>query len=351
MEEDLRLELFTVAEVRDWLVHNRSVRGLSDQLIAKTRAWAIVNNPYADDDLNIISAIFVNDEVAAFTYLFPDEVNGKRIFWNTVLYCSPKFEGRGYAAIVIGQFVELYGEKYFDLDAVQESIENLKFNGLTVEYVDQYYLSRKIITRKTIKASLARLIERFVFLIQNRVDSLKKVIASTDYSLTYVSYVDDETYAFIRNHSKGDMFLRSQEMFNWILTYPFMQSSPLLSRVQEKCAFGSRRLQFQYHAVQVRKNNQLVGFYILNHSAEVLYLNYLYMDDTNKAEVFASIAEHILNFNAPKFFTANKCLADYVAQYHLYPKYRVMHKSFAYPDGFVYDKTKFIQAGDGDNIT
>ena len=125
MKEELRLELFTVADVRDWIVHNRSVRGLSEQLIAKTRAWAIVNNPYAEDELNIVSAIFVNDEVAAYTYLFTDEVHRKRVYWYTVLFCSPKFEGRGFAAIVIGQFVELYGVMCYDIGAAPASIEDL----------------------------------------------------------------------------------------------------------------------------------------------------------------------------------------------------------------------------------
>ena len=47
MEEQVRLELFTVRQVRDWLEHGVAERGLSEKLIARTRAWAIINNPYA----------------------------------------------------------------------------------------------------------------------------------------------------------------------------------------------------------------------------------------------------------------------------------------------------------------
>ena len=59
MEEQVRLELFTVQQVRQWLKTGIGERGLSEKVIARTRAWAIVNNPYATDELNIISAIFV----------------------------------------------------------------------------------------------------------------------------------------------------------------------------------------------------------------------------------------------------------------------------------------------------
>lgn len=351
MEEQVRLELFTVHQVRDWLEHGVTERGLSEKLIARTRAWAIVNNPYATDDLNIISAIFVNDEVAAYTYLFPDEHNGQRIYWNTTLYCAPKFEGRAYAAIVMGQFCELYGEHYFDLDAVKESVENLKFIGLQVDYVDQYVLCNKSIRTNTLRGKFATLIQRIQIACHSKEKQLRHRIAKANYHLEYVNFVDDETYAFIRIHAADNLFLRTKEMFNWILTYPFMQESPLVYRVERDTKFSATRCAFRYHAVRVLVDNRLVGFYILNESKEVLYLNYLYYDKDFAETAYLSIAEHVLLFRAPKFFTSDIACADFVAQYKLYPKHEIYHKSFSYPQPFVYDKTKFIQAGDGDNLT
>lgn len=351
MEESVRLELFTVRQVRDWLEHGKTERGLSERLIARTRAWAIVNNPYTTDDLNIISAIFVSDEVAAYTYLFPDEQNGQRIYWNTTLYCAPKYEGRAYAAIVMGQFCELYGEHYFDLDAVKESVENMKFIGLLVDYVDQYVLSNKSIRTTSLRGKLAAWMQRLQIACRSRESQLHHQIAEANYRLEYVNFIDDETYAFIKEHAEDNLFLRSQKMLNWILTYPFMQESPLAHRVVRDTQFTSTRRAFRYHAVRVLVDDKLVGFYILNESKEVLYLNYLYYDKAYAEAIYLSIAEHVLQIRAPKFFTADKACADYIAQYKLYPKRETFHKSFSYPRSFVYDPTKFIQAGDGDNIT
>lgn len=351
MEENVRLELFNVQQVRDWLMTGKTERGLSEKLIARTRAWAIVNNPYATDDLNIISAIFVNDEVAAYTYLFPDEQNGQRIYWNTTLYCAPKYEGRAYAAIVMGQFCELYGEHYFDLDAVKESVENLKFVGLQVDYVDQYVLSHKSIRTDNFRGKLAALMQRIQIACYSREKQLRHQIAEANYRLEYVNFIDDETYAFIKAHAENNLFLRTKEMLNWILTYPFMQESPLAYRVARDTKFSSTRCAFRYHAVCVLVEDKLVGFYILNESQEVFYLNYLYYDKAYAETVFLSIAEHVLFFKAPKFFTADKACADFIAQYKLYPKRETINKSFSHPRSFLYDPTKFIQAGDGDNIT
>ena len=351
MEEQVRLELFTVRQVRDWLEHGVTERGLSEKLIARTRAWAIVNNPYATDDLNIISAIFVNDEVAAYTYLFPDMQGEQRIYWNTTLYCAPKYEGRAYAAIVMGQFCELYGEHYFDLDAVKASVENLKFVGLQVDYVDQYVLTNKSIRTDNLRGKLAALMQRIQIACNSREKQLRAEMAKANYRLEYVNFIDDATYAFIAAHAKDNLFLRSQKMLNWILTYPFMQESPLAYRVERETQFTSTRRAFRYHAVRVLVEDKLVGFYIINESKEVLYLNYLYCDKSFAETVYLSIAEHILLLRASKFFTADMACADFIARYKLYPKRETFHKSFSHPSSFVYDSTKFIQAGDGDNIT
>ena len=360
MEEIVRLELFSVAEVKQWLISGISLRGLSKEVIAKQRAFAIINNPYVTDDLKIISALFVNDHVAAYTYLFPDKVRvleedgnpmQKLIYWNTALYCDSKYEGRGYAFCVIGQFCELYGDNYFDLDAAPASIENLKYAGLHVEFLNQYQLSRKSISNAGLKSTLARIKEKCELYLFSNKRSLIKQISTTKYSLEYVDFIDDETYNFICKHAKNDLFLRSQEMLNWILTYPLMQSSPLLSRVDRDNVFSSNRKVFAFYGVRVLVDNQQVGFYIYSDSEEVWYLNYLYYDTNYEKEVYYSITEHVIKSDRAKFHTSDEKLWKFLSSYKLYSKSYMLKKSFSYPANFTYNPQYQIQAGDGDNIT
>ena len=351
MEEDIRLELFTVQQVRDWLKTGEGERGLSEEVISRTRAWSIIHNPYAMDDLNIVSAIFVNDEVAAYTHLFPDESRGERMYWNTTLYCNPKYEGRGYAAIVIGQFCEIYGERYFDLDAVQESIANLKFNGLQVEFVPQYILSGKAIRGNSFKTKLARLSEQISLACSTRKTALIRDIKAADYRIKYAPFVSDDVYAFITEHSTNDVFLRSQEMFNWILNYPLMQDSPVEERVERDSVFSSTRAGSQMYGVEVYVQAQLVSFYILNVCDASMDVSYIYYDPMYTREVFLSVAEHILHYESPKVMLSHKPLMEFLQGYKLFTKNIKRMKSFSYPKGFVYDATKEMQSGDGDNLT
>ncbi len=351
MEEDIRLELFTVQQVRDWLKTGVGERGLSEEVISRTRAWAIIHNPYAMDDLNIVSAIFVNDEVAAYTHLFPDESRGERMYWNTTLYCNPKYEGRGYAAIVIGQFCEIYGERYFDLDAEPESIANLKFCGLNVDFVPQYILSGKSIRGNGIKAELARLQEKIRYAFISQRSELIKAIKAADYTIKYTSFVDDKVYAFIIKHSKNDVFLRSQEMFEWILNYPLMQDSPVVERVEYDSRFSSKKPGFRMIGVEVYKQHQLIGFYILNVCAKSIDVSYIYYDEKCEKEVYLSIAEHILRFQSPLVMMSHEPLLQFLQGYKLYAKCNERMKAFSHPKGFEYDSKKSMQSGDGDNLT
>lgn len=351
MEEDIRLELFTVQQVRAWLKTGVEERGLSEEVISRTRAWSIIHNPYVTDDLNIVSAIFVNNEVAAYTHLFPDEHDGQRIYWNTTLYCNPKFEGRGYAAIVIGQFCELYGEHYFDLDAVEESIANLKFNGLKVDYVPQYILSGKAIRGNGFNAKLSRLREQLSLACTTCKAALIRDIKAADYSIKYAPFVSDDVYAFIQAHSAHNVFLRSQEMFNWILNYPLMQDSPVKERVERDSVFTSTRAGSQMYGVEVYVQTQLVGFYILNVCDTSMDVSYIYYGTNYDREVFLSVAEHILHFNSPKVMLSHKPLLEFLLGYKLFTKNSKRMKSFSYPQGFNYNASKEMQSGDGDNLT
>lgn len=352
MEEKVELKLFTIADLKRYFIHNQQVDLLSDEVITRTRALATICNPYVNDGMVVVSALFVNQKVVAYTYVFPDKLTrpDKLIYWNTVIYVDKQYEGRGFAYVVIGQMAELYAPNYFDLDAVVASQENLRFAGLQVDYVEQYILEQKHINTSSLKGKLAYKAELIRQVIVSKKKALQKLIDTTDYTLRYVNYIDDETYTFIQAHSDDDLFLRSQDMFNWILTYPFTVESPLAHRVRKDCYFNDITPHFRFYAVQIWQQSKLIGFYILRDTSRELYLEYLYIDKNYTQVVYASIAEHILQMNKGRFFTADKQLAIWLNNYHLFAHFDVYHKSFSHPQDFIWQEGLNLQAGDGDNI-
>lgn len=354
MAEQVDLRLYTAAQLKDWLFHNQGAEGLSEVLIDKSRAYALVTNPFVEDDMSLVSAMFVDGKVAAYTCVFPDKMErpqGRTIFWSTTLYVNPKYEGRGYAYCVIAAICELYGEDYFDLDAADATIENMKYQGLTVRYLPQYILRQKATGRGGWKAFMAKEGERIRGRFCSRESELRSAIAQSEYRLQYVSFVDDEIYAFIKAHAGDNLFLRRQETFDWILQHPFMQESPLRRRVRRKCKFTSTVPTFRMYGIVVRKQEAVVGFVILRATRDEWAVKYIYCDEAMREDVYMAVAEHLLEEPKAVFVTANKRLHDFVAQYRFYAVSEIYQKSFAYPANFEYDERLYIQAGEGDNVT
>lgn len=353
MNENVDLRLFTAAQIRDWLYHGTQYAGLTERLIDKQRAYAILTNPYVTDDMSLISALFVNDELGAYTYVFPDLMErpaDRLIYWNTTLYVAPKYEGRGYAFIVIAQICELYGADYFDLDAAKASVENLKYQGLKVVYIQNFLFKNKKIYRDSLKGKMAYML----YLLRRgntHRSGLLKEIKSHGYKLQYTKYVDDELYFFIKEHSGSDVFLRKKDTFNWILQSPFMLESPIKERCVKKCAFSSIIKEFRLYGVEVKEKGETVGFIILRSTPDEWAVKYLYYDPSSYKSVFYAVMEHLLAYPKRYFFTSDQKLHDFVAKYNLFDQDTIYEKSFAYPENFCYDNGFHIQAGEGDNIT
>lgn len=343
------LKLYTAAQLREWLMHNKAAEGLSEQIIAPSRAWAIIHNPYVKDNDPVLAAIFEEGEMAAFTAAFPDMIGNNRYWWFTSLWCNPKHQGKGYGLIVIGSLAEIYGEEYIlDRWGAEETVEIFSRLGTKTIYTSRYILGSKI-NRQTAKGKLVH----FVRTLQK---SLHRIIESPakheNYTLRYLSYIDDETYTFIQSHQHNNLFLRTQAMLNWILQYSFTQACPLIESTLSTTPFAPAKAKNNYiYAVQVLDQEQVVGFYIMKHSEQDLHLLYLYYDMDKKDVVFASIRDHIKHMRIEQFVTDNKELAAYISKNIYFPKHQMIQIHIAYPKSFVLSGGIMMQYGDGDGFT
>ena len=345
------LKIYTILDLRNWLIHNHATEGLSDKIIAPQRAYAIINNPYVKDEYPVLCAIFENEMPVAYTAAFPDWIEKEQriIWWFSTLYCHPRVQGKGYGLIVIGQLCELIGEgNYFDMDGAQETVSIFNYLGLTTRYVPRYVFTVKNIHRSSLKGMIAYAIDRIARwqCAINRNKVLKKV-AQNNYTLRYIGYVDDFTYNFIVNHATEDVFVRSQAMFNWMISYPFMQASPLVNRVEKSLEFSSVVQLYTLQLVQVWKDSKLVGVFMYRIMNKQFSLKYLYYEQNFAQEVFEVIAEHVISLKAQTIQTTNKAFAQWLKPLMLTNKYIEEKQSFSTPNWFD-TKDNNIQQGDGD---
>lgn len=352
---EVNLTTFTVADLKSWLLHNQPKKGLSEEVIDPVRAFAIVHSPFAENDMPVVSALYVGDDLAAYTAVIPERLQYPQentIYWFSTLYCKPQYEGRGYGLCVVAQLFELLGEdNCFDLEGAPETVEILKYLGLKIEYVPQYVLAQKRTHTNSVKGRLAALKNSLELSLKNRGKQLIMEVSQKNYELQYVSFIDDLTYSFIQNHAKKDVFLRKQEMLNWMLKHYLYQPSRLMNRTKKTCQFSSAIEHFEMQGVKVYVDGILVGFYVLCFAPFYMSVKYLYFDEKYENEVFCSVGEHLLRGKFSTFKTASKPLHDFVEKYHLFSKSFINKKSFAFPESFDYSSGRMMQEGDGDNLT
>ncbi len=336
------LKLYTVAQLRDWLEHNHPVDGLSEQIIAPSRAWAIIRNPYVKDEDAIVAAVFDDGELAAYTASFPDMLDGKRVWWASTLYCYPQFVGRGYGMIVVGSLMEVHEpESTYDRWGAQETVEILNHFGYQTTYTTRFHFTDKKIKTSSLKGKLAYCAQE-----------LKKCMhpwpkqTKANYEAQYVEIIDDEAYAFMKAHKGKDLWLREQDMLNWIVRFPFVKGG-----VDETaCVFGADAKVYEYKITKVYVENQLQGVYVLRQYDYALSVVYLYYVGEKQDDVFSSIVNQIIATRPKSFITENNDLLNYVKDRLYFPKVEEEKVSLSLPDNQQRLTNFTFQLGDGDSF-
>lgn len=344
------LKLFTVENILEWL-NGKVIEGLSEQVIAPQRAWAIAHNPYVREDDAVVAAIYEGQELAAFTACFPDIVDSKRVWWFSTLSCRPESAGKGYGLICIGSLSEVHeGEDIFDMNGAVETIEIFDYLGSKKSFIPMYILRERLNTATGIRHILTNskaVITRWAN-ERNKSKVAKYNRSNAHYKIRYIHHLSDRLYEFICAHREKDAFLRTKEMLNWIIEYPFMLNGIVTHRVIDNKEFGSVKAIYNKWNVEVYLDQELVGYYMLRMRDNELAVKYLYYNPIEQKETFASIMDHILKLKPDRFVTCNESLANYINKTNIFPKMEKGNISFSYPQWYNYIYENTMQDGDGD---
>lgn len=353
MSKNIQLETYTIADLKNWLFRNCQIKRLSSAVISPARAYAFIHNPFVKDNDQVVCALYVDDELAAFTAAFPEllqKPKDRLAWWFSTLWCNPKFEGRGFGLVVVGTLCDSIGEgNFFDAEGAPETVKIFELLGLSTLYVPRYYLTEKKIHVGSLKGKLAWCIEaaKRKACLERR-NQLRVKLDAADYSVKYTSFVDNETYTFLLKHSEKDVLLRRQETFNWILKYPFMQESPVPEKVQSDNAFSDTINRYSSLLISVFSGALLVGVVLLVVSSDTMAAKYVYYERDKASIVYDAIADHIVCCHAHTFSTNDLDLYEYLKSLHLFTKEIVSNSSFSSPIGFLPDGLFNLQAGEGD---
>ena len=349
---DFSYRLFTIKDIELWLIHNVE-NGLSDKVITRSRALAFIRNPHARQDDAALAVVFnEQNEAVGYTGAYAEEwcqpKVGGRYFWGSTQWMDTQYRGKGVSGKMMRMIKDAVGDKYVALDSSPASCRLDEKQGSVISYYPRYFIVLKG-KNKSFKTN----VKNFQSSLSKK-KALRNLI-NYDYTNRYVSLIDDETYAFIVAHSKKDLFLRKQDYLNWQIRYPFVVPTGGDEKVDaERCEFGECVNRLRTELVQVFSGGKMCGFYVLRIIDSVCSTWYLYFDESVREQVFASVANKVLQFNdVCRFHTFNNDLYTFMVRMGVksqFSKNKVEQISLTVPSGFEVDASLRIHGGDGDMI-
>lgn len=338
----MRLHIYTISELKDW-IYNGEKNGLAFSIISNARALALINNPYATDSTPAIAVAFDDGEKpVGYTAVLVDKFNDELIYFGTTGFIDSSMRGKGVGTKLYSAMMEACNNRWFATDSAPAALTISKKTGLNISYYDRYYLSYEC--SKSLKSYI-----RWMWMNKVNKSVLNKINIST--SLEILRHIDNKTYDFIKKHSKDNLFPRSQEMFNWILQYPFKSCAPQDLSEYSEYDFTTSLPQYSIYAFNIKKEGNIIGVAILRLNMGDLVLLYSFYDDKYISDVYMSLIKHILKQNIKRFRTFDKKLIEFynnLGALSMNTKSRIIKVSLSYPRDLSLNSAFALQGGDGD---
>lgn len=342
---------YSAKDVRAWL-ENGANNGLSENIISPTRANALLHCPYVKDDSVLVVSAKDGEKVVGFTAIFPEKLE-RPDMWiatGTTLWVNPD-----YADEFVGyNLVQRLWSSYPDYAVIGSEVSPAaavidKLLGAAIlKYERKAFVFRRSVEVHSLRNVASLLLEPFRLCRQRY--AIKQVLASIPSNLRVraCETIDAETYAFIRSYSANDTFLRSRDMLNWILRYPFSVENPMMNRAKKSMLFSDQKRKFSNHFLQIYADDALVGVVLLAERNNAMHVKMLYTDEVHQEMVYALFVEAMRNSGAEQLFSLYPQLNAYIESHHVALRANNAELLFTYPKTLKSIAPFMLQGAEGD---
>lgn len=347
----IEYQTYTAKDVREW-IEKGAKNGLSENIIPRTRAYALALCPCVKEEDVLVVSAKDGEKVMGFTAIFPEKLERPDIWiaTGTTLWVNPE-----YADEFVGyNLVQRLWQSYPDYPVIGSEVSPAaavidKLLGAAIlKYERKAFVFRRSIEVHSLRNVASLLLEPFRKCRQRK--AIKRVIDAmpNNVRIRACMSIDTETYAFIKAHSATDTFLRSREMLNWILRYPFSVENPLMARAKKSMQFSDQIAKFRNHFMQIYADDKLVGVVLLAERDSTMHVKMLYTDDAHQEAVYALIVEKMHYSGAEQIYSLYPQLNAYIESHQVALKVYDREILFTYPKALESHAPIVLQGADGD---
>lgn len=276
--------------------------------ISKHRLYAHYKNPNLKDDDIVLLLSYLNAELVGYMGVFIDEITidgiKKKIGWLSTWWVHPKTKGSG-----IGR--EILNEMYLELEG-QIGISQFTPSAKRVYDKSGYFttLKENVGIKAVLRSNLTFVLpavypqlkkfetvfnvaDHFInFFVNLKLGVQKQLITSKlkEISVEYLQIIDQETFNLISTFNKKDLSNKDFAFFEWLKTYNWVQTAPLLNLTQkDKYEFSMYDKSFEISYLKIIKENNCIGFVVLQKRNYVSKVLFTYYDNSKYAAEISNI--------------------------------------------------------------
>lgn len=349
--DKIQYNTYTAADIKAWIERGEN-NGLSERVISLTRANALMHSPYVkEDDVLVISAMD-GDVVVGYTAIFPEHLERPNIWiaTGTTLWVNPDYADDFVGYNLVQRLWQSYPQYCVigsDVSCPAAMIDKL-LGACILRYERHRFVFRRNIRVHSLRSLASKIIEPYRKYRQRKAISRLLAMIPSNIRVITRDTIDAEAYDFISAHSESDTFLRSREMLNWILRYPFSVENTLMKYAIKSNKFSDQVASSKNQLFQIYMVDKLIGIVMLGCRDNDMHVKMLYTDKGYQEVIFALIIEIMLRSNVRQLLSHYPLLNHFIGSNYIALRDSVHQFLFTYPKQLKSIEPFIIQGIDGD---
>lgn len=331
--------------------------------LSRHRVLSLIVNPRSSNQDIIVYLAHYNNEPIGYRTVLPDTINinglVSKVAWLSGSWVHPNYRRKGVALLLLKEVIKDWGNNLlsnnFAPNAKQLYQKTDFFNSLYTAHGMRYYLRKTYLKgyNSCFHNSTFDLIKERAINFFNFSTLLRKGLKMPKYvELEYFTRPDNELVKMFNKANSTTLTRRTEEEWNWMLRFPWLQAAPLGDRISPKYFFASAPPVFNQYIVKVFFHDEIIGMLHIQHSFTRLTVPYSYFDPQYSLIMAKIVLLHAQKLKATFIATYNSNLINGLnglRRYFLYTKKRT--REFLASKSIVNNigSTKFtFNDGDGD---
>ncbi len=293
--------------------------------ISRHRALSYSANPRASSTDVVLYLAFKDDLMVAYRTILPDTLfigdRQVKVGWLSGNWVHPDYRRKGISLTLLKEVLIDWDNKLLYTNFAPES-------KAVYDKSDEFELLYRVKgIRLYLRSSLSKLLpvkNRFYRSIRLPLIIIDKILnflnpipllnfifaGNNDITFEYCSRPDDEISELFESVCKHTPTQRSRFELQWIVRFPWLVSSPLGDRIGAKYFFSSSPDKFCQLMVKVYKNDNLIGFIILNQHGDRLSIPYIYYSPKHLRSMARVVLHHAVKLRASTLTVYNLGLTN-----------------------------------------